>query len=103
MTDDFAVQSPEEWAKSDVGEDDQDPHVVWVAAEDREQARMMYLAYRAADDEYAIQLLRFGCLRGVLRDARKAAAKRPGCQPFRIVPTNEQGEGGGGGLCRMTT
>jgi hypothetical protein len=84
--DDFVIQSPEEWEPLGIGENDMDPSVAWVAAEYREQARMMFRAFRAADEEYAIQLTRMGTIRGTLFDAREAAAKRPGCQPFRVIP-----------------
>lgn len=81
---DFQVQSPEEWEALDIGEDEQDPHVAWVAADDADQAGMQFRAFLAADDEYAIQLTRMGCIRGTIRDAREAAAKRPGCRVFRV-------------------
>lgn len=81
-----SIQPPEEWEGLGVGEDDQDPHVAWVAAEDPAQARMQFRAFLAADDEYAIQLTRMGTIRGTLFDAREAAAKRPGCRAFRVIP-----------------
>ena len=84
--DDFTIQSPEEWEPLGVGEHDMDGRVAWVAAEDSEQARMTFRAFLAADDEYAIQLTRMGTIRGTLFDAREAAAKRPGCRPFRVAP-----------------
>lgn len=93
--DTFAIQSPEEWEPLGVGEDDMHPSVAWVAAEDRDQARMLFRAFQAADEEYAIQLTRMGCIRGTLFDAREAAAKRPGCRPFRVVPREwKEGEEG---------
>lgn len=95
MRDDFAIQSPEEWEPLRIGEDDMHSSVAWVAAEDKGQARMLFRAFCAADEEYAIQLTRMGCIRGTLFDAREAAAKRPGCQPFRVIPREwtEEGEG----------
>lgn len=88
MSGGFRVQPPEEWERLGLGEDDQDPYVAWVAAEDPEQARMQFLAYRAADDEYAIQLIRMGCIRGTLREVREAARIRPGTQIFRTTKEN---------------
>lgn len=82
--DSFVIQSPEEWGVLGIGEDDSDPHVAWVAAEDPEQARMMFRAFLAADEEYAIQLTRMGCIRGTLWDAREAARIRPGCLVYRV-------------------
>jgi hypothetical protein len=93
--DDFAIQSPEEWEPLGIDEDDMHPSVAWVTAENRDQARMMFRAFCAADEEYAIQLTRMGTIRGTLFDAREAAAKRPGCVPFRVIPREwaEEGEG----------
>jgi hypothetical protein len=82
--DDFRIQPPEEWGRLDIGEDDSEAYAVWVAADDVEQARTAYLSYRAADDEYAIQMLRMGCMRGTLREARKASENRPGTRVFRV-------------------
>jgi len=81
--DTFAIQSPEEWEPLGIDEDDMHPSVAWVAAEDRDQARMPFRAFQAADEEYAIQLTRTGTIRGTVADAREAAAKRPGCRPFQ--------------------
>lgn len=89
MADDFVIQPPEEWERLGIGEDDTDPMIAWVAAEDPEQARMQFRAFLAADDEHAIQLTRMGCIRGTLRDAREAAAIRDGCQVFRSVPAED--------------
>lgn len=86
--DDFAIQSPEEWESLGIGEHDMHGPVAWVAAENREQARMMFRTFLAADEEYAIQLTRMGTIRGTLFDAREAAAKRPGCRAFRVIPRN---------------
>ncbi|MFE0472621.1 hypothetical protein ACFW2V_13500 [Streptomyces sp. NPDC058947] len=93
--DDFAIQSPEEWEPLGVGEDDMHGCVAWVAAEDRDQARMLFRAFRAVDEVYAIRLTRMGAIRGTLYDAREAAAKRPGCKPFRVIPQDwvKEGEG----------
>lgn len=91
--DSFVIQSPEEWEPLGIGEHDMDGHVAWVAAEDRGQARMLFRAFRAADDEYAIQLTRMGAIRGTLFDAREAAAKRPGCRAFRVIPKTWAEEG----------
>lgn len=93
MSDSFFIQSPEEWEGLGIGEDEMDPPVAWVAAEDREQAQMLFRAFLAADEEYAIQLTRMGCIRGTLFDAREAAAKRPGCQVFRSIPREWTKEG----------
>jgi hypothetical protein len=84
--DDFAIQSPEDWEPLGLDENYMHPYVAWVAAEDSEQARMMFRAFRAADEEYAIQLTRTGTIRGTLSDVREAAAKRPGCRAFRVIP-----------------
>ena len=89
MGDGFLIQSPEEWEGLGVGEDDMDPSVAWVAAEDPAQARTMFRAFLADDDEYAIQLTRTGCIRGTLRDAREAAHIRDGCRVFRFVSATE--------------
>lgn len=94
-TDDFAIQSPEEWGPLEIGEHDMHGYVAWVAAEDSEQARMLFRAFCAADEEYAIQLTRMGTIRGTLFDAREAAAKRPGCQSFRVIPRDWLTEGEG--------
>lgn len=91
--DSFVIQSPEEWEPLRIGEDDMHGSVAWVAAEDRDQARMLFRAFRAADDEYAIQLTRMGAIRGTLFDAREAADKRPGCRPFRVIPREWMEEG----------
>jgi hypothetical protein len=91
--DSFVIQSPEEWEPLGIGEDDMLASVAWVAAEDKEQARMLFRAFCAADEEYAIRLTRMGTIRGTLFDAREAAAKRPGCQPFRVIPRDWLTEG----------
>jgi hypothetical protein len=93
--DDFYIQSPDEWEPLGIGEDDMWADIAWVAAEDRKQARMLFRAFRAADDEYAIQLTRMGTIRGTLFDAREAAAKRPGCLAFRVIPREWTKEGEG--------
>jgi hypothetical protein len=93
--DDFYIQSPDEWEPLGIGEDDMWADIAWVAAEDRKQARMLFRAFRAADDEYAIQLTRMGTIRGTLFDAREAAAKRPGCLASRVIPREWTKEGEG--------
>ena len=81
--DTFAIQSPEEWEPLGTGEHDMLASVAWVAAEGEGQARMLFRAFCAADEEYAIQLTWTGTIRGTVADAREAAAKRPGCRPFQ--------------------